>query len=242
MNDRPLQEGYGSSDRVARDERYHVARFSSTATLTDLAREYAIFTHGLLFTHGRIDVDPVLDYVTKHPEPDWDVMPVTYRSRRLFRGLSAPGKQVGPPITWESSLLFVERARWQGLYDHLRCCAWIDRRRRTYGRVVPQHITIIDFLALDRAHILPAPLPTVEITVFGVDSNKVHAQFLPDIALPGSAPTVVYLPVLPGTIALADALLSEAPHPFRFVEGDPIAVLSSEAEITRERHRNPGNP
>jgi hypothetical protein len=218
----PRPEGYGEREQVGREQRAETLKISRAATLADLAQDYAIFNHGAFFVHGRLDVDPVGDYVARQPDPAPLVMPTTF-SVPLFRGLSMPGRPIGPPFDWERVLVFVERRHWDGLRAHLLRCGWVDRRRRTYARAVMQTIPLIDFLALDRALIVPAPLPTVEVAVFGVDGTRVHVQFVPGTARPGDLPTVVHLPLVPATGTLGAALLSCDPRPFRFVEEDPLA-------------------
>jgi hypothetical protein len=219
----PLREGYGARERAESGMRAHALKISDSATLADLLRDYAAFNHGAFFTHGRLDVDPVADFVTKHPDADVMAMPTTF-DQPLFRGLAAPGRQPGPPLAWDRTLFFIERRFWDSLRAHLTTCGWIDRRRRTYGRAVRQVLPIIDFLALARAIVLPAPLPTVEIDVFGVDATNVHVQFVPQVILPGDVPALVHLPLVAETGTLGAALLSQDPRPFRFIETeDPLA-------------------
>jgi hypothetical protein len=215
----PLREGYGEAEPVDGDLGAHALRISASATVADLVGDYAIFNHGAFFVHGRLDVDPVADYVAKHPGHGCKAMPVTF-PRRIFRGLTRFGRQAGPPFAWESTLVFVEREYWPGLETHLRCCAWVDRRRGTYCRAVAQSIPIVDFLAADRASIVTSPVPTVAVTVFGVDGTDVHVQFSPRVAGPWDVPTVVHLPLVAGTRAVASALLGRDPRPFRSLESE----------------------
>jgi hypothetical protein len=218
----PRPEGYGEREQVERELRAEALKLTGAATLADLAREYAIFNHGAFFAHGKLDVDPVADYVARQPDPDLRALPTTF-SVSLFRGLSTPGRVIGPPFDWERVLVFVAREYWEGLKAHLLCCGWVDRRRKLYARAVMQTIPIIDVLALDRALIVPAPLPTVEVGMFGVDGTNVHVQFVPSVARPGDTATVVHLPIVPETRTLGAALLSCDPRPFRFIEEDPLA-------------------
>lgn len=218
----PRPEGYGEAERVRGDMAAHELKISSSATLADLARDYAIFNHGAFFVYGRLDVDPVADYVNKHEEGVL-VMPTTF-PRRVFHGLSAPGRRVGPPLEWDRILCFVEHRWWGELLSHLECCGWVDRRRKSYGRAVVQRIPVVDQLAVDKALIAPSPLPTVEVFAFGVDGTNAHVQFRPRVASPHDVATATHLPLLPETKKLGDALLSCDPRPFRFVEPeDPYA-------------------
>jgi hypothetical protein len=214
---RPLAEGYGAAERVARDMRAHTLKISGSATLGDLARDYAFFSHGAFFVHGKLDSDPVADYVARHPDPDVLAMPVTL-PRRLFGGLSHLGRALGPPLDWERTLVLVAHRHWGGLMQHLRCCGWVDRRRRSYGRAVMQVIPVIDVLAVERATILPAPLPTVAVAMFGVDGTNAHVQFIPRVAFPGDVATATHLPLVAETAALGAALLAGHDRPFRFIE------------------------
>jgi hypothetical protein len=220
----PAPEGYGTRMAVERLMLDRQFRVDAAATLADLAKDYALFNHGAFFIYGKLDTDPAADYVDKQPDAACTVSAYTF-SRPLFHGLSAPGRKMGPPIDWDRTLFFVERRHWPGLYDHLRTCAWIDRRRKFYGRAVPQILPLLDFLALDRARILPAPLPTVEVTVFGVDGTNAHVQFTPRTRLPGDTPSAVHLPLVEETKTLGAALLAGADRPFRFIEGDPLLTI-----------------
>lgn len=215
----PLKEGYGAAEEVAADPRATALKISGAATLRDLAKDYAIFSHGAFFVHGKLDVDPVADFVLKHPDAGCEAMPTTF-PRRIFHGLSAPGRRIGPDFDWSSTLIFVEHRYWEDLKAHLMCCGWVDRRRKLYARAVLQVIPIVDFLALARGTILPTPLPTVEVAVFGVDGTHAHVQFKPRVAAHDDAATAVHLPLVEETRTLGRALLSCAPRPFSFIESE----------------------
>jgi hypothetical protein len=215
---RPINEGYGPSDRPAGDLAMHVARVSSSsATLADLAADYAMFNHGALFVHGRLDVDPVADFVASHPDRDCKAIPATFR-HRVAHGLSVPGRPVGPPFEWDRTLFFVESRFWPDLRAHLLRCAWVDRRRGRYGRAVLQELPVVDFLALARLSVAPAPLPTVPVAFFGVDGTHAHVQFVARAAFHDDVAVAVHLPPVAETVALGAAMLSGDPRPFRSID------------------------
>jgi hypothetical protein len=60
---------------------------------------------------------------------------------------------------------------------------------------------------MDRSAILPPSLPTIDIVVLGVDSNKYAAAVEPSDDLI-STPKVVFHPPQPKTVTFADAMFS----------------------------------
>jgi hypothetical protein len=231
----PIREGYGPTERAAQELGRHTLAITKAATLRDLAKDYVFFNHGSFFVHGRLDCDPVADFVAQHPDPDCKVMPTAFPTR-LFPGLAAPGRPAGPPLDWERTLCFVERAYWPALFDHLRLCGWVDRRRKFYARAVAQELPLVDVLALEKALVVPAPLPTVPVVLFGVDGTRDHVQFISRITLPTDRPMPVHRPLDPETRAIGAALLAGEDRPFRFVEGDPLERLQG---LVLRPHRAP---
>jgi hypothetical protein len=219
----PHPEGYGPAELTAREAARHDLRITRAMTLADLAREYAIFNHGTFFTHGRLDVDPVADFVVKHPDADCMAMPATMPAP-VFRGIATPGRQPGLVCDWDRTLVFVPLPYWPALSEHLRLCGWVDRRRKFYARAVPQRIAIVDVLALAHMRVLPIHVPTVEVVAYGVDGTHTHVQFRPDVRRPDTVPSLVYLPLVDETARIGQALLAGVSRPFQFVEPeDPFA-------------------
>lgn len=169
----------------------HEAVLSSSATLTDLLAEYAVFSHALWFTYGGLDVDPIDDFMSTRS-----------CSAPLRMGLPAP--------------LFRGMGEWQGLeldYAIWLCPLDVWPELRTFLRMVgaihPQHtwqascqepIAILD--VLHELRYPDRPVPRVPAMIFGVDGTLGQVAVQP--GLTGSVP-VVRRPARPDTVAVMRA-------------------------------------
>lgn len=173
-------EGYQSLPEVERDRpEWHVARFSQAAGLKELSREYAYFTHGLLFTHGHMLHDPVVEHIAAtngECQPFHLQLPMPVF--RFFDGLDATGNVVDD--SWNYTICAVPKAQWPALYAFLAQCGGANRDARYCFKVVPQRIPIVDTLALSRLATLPSPVPTVDCLSFALCTNRNTVYFAPN--------------------------------------------------------------
>jgi hypothetical protein len=239
MNRLPAKEGVTHKVLDPQDGiPYHVARLSAATALKDMEAEYAFFTTALLFTHGEWTRDPVEDYLTKHPTayPFHINLP-----RPVFKGL-----EVGASLDWNYRIMACLKTDWEGddgLCGFLMSLGGIDRHKRRYHRMLVQKITIPDVFSLERATILPVPLPTVDVITFGVDGSNWRVGFEPASDPPCNQATVVKLRPDPEVVRLASAVLSGHPSPFRVVQPPPAEELDrfvSEVKRLRESGGKPG--
>ena len=185
---------------------------SGRANLADLVGEFVLFTHGLFFTHGDLDLDPVQEFVNAQegesivslltfdePIIDW-----TRPAHRLERCDYDSG------IPWGHQLLAAERNCWQKLYRFLTGVAAIDRDRGMFWRAVPHPLIIADVLALKKKAVLPSPVPRVPITVFGLTGNLGRVMVRPTGPFP-ARPRVVILSPSKAAKRSSHAALQEDP-------------------------------
>lgn len=93
--------------------------------LADLVGEYALFTPALLFTHARLDRDPVQEWV--NTAPGTPVVAVARSDAPVFSGLRTA---TGDPV-WNHTVLACEAGRWPELRRFLAGIVVSDSTRRT---------------------------------------------------------------------------------------------------------------
>ena len=166
--------------------------------LAELAPELAFFTTAALHTYGRLDADPVAEYLELNPGVDG--VGVHDFDRPVLDGL--PQADAGG-VPWRHRLFFCPREVWPGLLAHLAGVAISDRVRRVYAKAEPQVCTLSD---------PELPLSRVHATCFGLDSSRGLIRW-EDRHGPACTvrPAVVVEAPRPETVALAKALFARGP-------------------------------
>lgn len=175
--------------------------------------EYKLFTHGLLFTHGGWDRDPIIDYLMEWgPE---HVPVVIDLPKRVIFGMECKDERGRHRSDWCYKLLAVRHEGWDELFDWMSLIGAIDRDHNYVARLLAQEIPVPDVLALEKTIALPKSCPMVDVAVFGVDSNK-HAAFVePAKAPPIDKPKVRVVPPDPETVDLMTKVLSNHDDPYQ---------------------------
>lgn len=221
-NEPPGPEGVRGVGELTPDDgpTYHQARVSAAAGLKDLEADYAFFNHGLLFTHGDWDVDPVADYVRR---VDAKCCPFAIRlPRPVFRGMDR-----GRNREWNSTLMAVHRSQWDGLLSFMAGLSAINRRRRRYHRLAVQQLPLIDILAFEKSVTLPDPIPMTTVALFALEGDWSTVGFAPAATPPLGLIRVIQLPAEEEVIKLSWSLFAEQDRPFEAVE--------SSTELAKER-------
>lgn len=131
----PRRLGWNAETPLSAAERRalpHIERVQATQKLADLDRDYVFFTHALLFTHCRADLDPVEEWMLRTGN-EGAVFALQYE-KPLFAGLrfrQLPGEPpAAEPDVYDHVLLGCERPLWPQLYMHLNALQVVDRGRR----------------------------------------------------------------------------------------------------------------
>jgi len=132
-----------------------------------------LFTPALLFTHGRFDRDPVVEFDARFPAKSRDLRPFCMDLKGndiFFRGLGtmpSPGKVT--PVNWDKRVYCIDATRKEECFSFLGGIAFSCPKTQ--------------FFASTFYYELPVPDPTAKtleflnVTVFGVMTNK-GAAFL----------------------------------------------------------------
>jgi hypothetical protein len=193
------------------DPHYCEFRVSQADTLLQLSAEYQFFTHGLLFTHGRMDRDPVTSYLLevnpKHAPLVLDL------SRAIVRGMSCKDEKGNMRHEWCRKLLMIRHEGWEEFKMYMATVGCVHMDSRYFAKLLLQRVTVPDVLKR-RPRAKLHPTCVVDIMVFGVDSNEFAAYMQlsrhPHLELP----RVVVAAPDPETVALATRLFNEEPEPF----------------------------
>lgn len=214
----PIPDGKDAVYQLGR-ERLAPKRYLSfgegVKSLAPFQQRFAFFTPAIAYLHGRFTDRVLLHYLET-------VGPVdlfhTKFDRPLFSGLSA---RDGDP-DWNYVLWAVEQEHWPSLVDHLCAAVATDTPTRCVYRYPTQQVELFDPLVLSRQAVLPRMMPVVDVTVFGVQSNR----------------GIAYLePVEPAHLR---------PLPLRFGPPDPECLRYAEALFCHEDphllHEDPYDP
>lgn len=206
----PIPEGKSQLRLLDRDNEASIPEeaYSAAASLSDLAEDYAFFTHALLFTHGGLDVDPVQDFINEHPG-EVGVFQLNF-PRPIFSGLEQPAIR---DSSWNYALIGCpkENDQWRKLYDHIRGVGILDENHpkgALFGAATVKELEIVDPLVLDKMAVLPDPVPVVTITVFGLDSNKKYVEIVANSSNRLDRPVVYTFKARPETVKFAKNFLA----------------------------------
>lgn len=214
-----LKEGTQALGRASQGIETAKLRYSAAASLADLAKDYAIFTHAAFFTWGGMDIDPLQDLIARHPSSDCLAFDLVFKAK-LFTGLV---RRSDPHVLRQHAhkLLCMPLEHWKDIGPSLGAVTAVERARKRFFRAAPQEIAILDVLALSRAATLPDVMPTVMISVFGVDATDVNVRFFEDVSGPTATAQLRMGPLSDETRRLASAVLQHAPRPFQAIARNP---------------------
>jgi len=218
----PGKEGLSKVERLDQmPDDWHVMQISQATSLGSLVEEYAFFTHALLFTHGKWERDPVLDYVMQQRHCE---VHRVMTNMPIFSGLEhrKPNGEVIPD--WNHILLACHKDHWNGLRDYMMQVGGFDRLTGYFYRMLVQVIPVIDAVAMDRMVSLPGQRPMIYIMTFGLDGNKGQVYFKPALNPPIDQVTVGRKPASIETTKLAKAVMEGNRQPFSAIEqpGAPL--------------------
>lgn len=176
----PFPEGFSKNPEILPKETPPLSDFfvkiSGSTSLKELQKEFVFFNHGALIVLGASVGDPVRRYCTFNNGKLHGSIFTLRSDFPLFEGLSS--KLTGD--LWNYTLIGCPIPDWPDLRDYLDKESTIDRNTNTVKRALAQErFPIIDWMALRSTSVLPIPAPTVEIDLYGVDSNKYCAHFIP---------------------------------------------------------------
>jgi len=216
----PQREGTRSTDQAERGPGTHALRVGAASSLRSLSGDYAFFNHACFFTWGGLDIDPVGDFLTRHPDRDCTVFHVEFRTP-VLGGIAKPGRLYQAAAPYEYRLYGIPRPYWPNLKAELSAVSMVDRRLRRYHRAVTQDLTIVDPLALDRLAVLPATPPLVDVTLFGVDGTHHHALWR--LVTSGAYPRAVvqHQTLSADSRRIADAILAGHSRPLHATQPEP---------------------
>ncbi len=166
-------------------------KVSRATTMNDLFTDFAFFTPAPFFVYGKLDRDPVQEWVN---ESDGDpVVSVLSLPQPLFAGLSFNGD-----MAWNHRIMLVERPRWDSLLSFLSGVMIKDTPRKILYEAFPHAVFAPDRLAQDRGQV-GTPVP---VTVFGLSGNR--RKIVAESGV-GPVASVVVRAVLPDSLVVERA-------------------------------------
>src|SRR5271169_5285040 len=99
------------------DPVYCQMKFSKATSLAELSEDYQFFTHGLLFTHGGWNRDPINDYVVEY-NPEF-IPIVIDLPKPIILGMECKDENHQPRADWCYKLLAIRHEGWDSFYDFM---------------------------------------------------------------------------------------------------------------------------
>lgn len=171
------------------------------ASLAAISAQYALFSHGLFFTRlgmNEYRQDPVGEFIVLNGLPG-DAIAKIDLSWPVFDGVATSVAEEH----WDRRLIACNRAYWPQLWPRLNGVAVADSLNRTLHRPLMHMLKIVDQFAYAFQRVATPRLPTVVITVFGVQGDRHNLMFRQDTTTPRSRARVV--PVAPSRRVLMDS-------------------------------------
>jgi hypothetical protein len=188
-------------------------------TLGELCREFVFFTPALILTHGRFDRDPLREFNAQCPTDDEDARPfaIDATGEPFFQGLGQGllphhlGDLSPEVVDWDRRLYGIANSRWAECHKFLSGIAIYDSTRYHYARVMYYVLTVVDATALGSS--LLTELPTINITVFGVATNRRTVYLAPAVDPPRTRAFPDERPPQDDILREAEAMLGPPPDP-----------------------------
>lgn len=145
-----------------------ISVISCSEALRRREKPVALFTAALLFTRGRFDRDPVVEFDAYMPAPSADLRPFCVDLKNdnewFFNGLGvcpAPGRTA--PVNWDKRLYVIDASRAADCFGFLGGIAYSDPKTNFFASTFSYDLTIPDPTSRSGE--------MLRVKVFGVISN-----------------------------------------------------------------------
>ncbi len=165
----PLPEGrvIAKTDVVSRDDISPAENASNPdATIADLAKDYTLFTHGVMMKYSGVSIDPLMEFYIQNSRTDYPKYFI-FNERPLFSGLDN-----GKDKTWNHMLFGVPHEVWPDLALHLGTVTTVSKELNFYANCVTQKLSIFDHVAAKKTTTVEFPRPSVDIWSVSVESTR----------------------------------------------------------------------
>lgn len=153
-------------------------------SLQDVAKDFVIFTHGSLFTIGKLMHDPCQQAVVAQ-----DAFVGWYDYQHIFFRNLAIGNPHGE--VYERRLFFCDHASWPKIDAALLTTIGVDMTAREFFRVKRQTVKIPDVPFMERLSVGVNEVPMVEAYVYCVDGTSANIMMVPKLPVPKMLPTLL---------------------------------------------------
>jgi hypothetical protein len=168
---KPLSEGLqflmttvGTQKQIPKRE----LRLGAAESLSVLTSEYVFFTPAILYLNQIVNDDPLLDFQLEYGR----VVPFYWVKvpQPFFRGLTTRDGDKD----WNHALWAIDRIHWPAFEEFYSAIVVFNEPRHLMYRIGVQYFDVADYLALRG---LGDSRPTLPVTAFGIDGNKVRVAF-----------------------------------------------------------------
>jgi hypothetical protein len=233
----PKREGIYQIDVEPQDSPYLAAiKISKAATLAELAKEYALFSHAALFVYGNWIRDPIQDYII-HEDPDCKPFWIDFDSP-IFSGMFFRTRGGKTNRDWAYRLMACPLDSWGGLMSFLQQLQGFNEAEKRYHKTILQKVPMTDYFALRKKAVLPSPIPKVDVFLVALDGNDRVVHFEPAKNPPIDHIKVRFSPPEPDTIKLGEEILKRNARPLMLpvldAANDGKASVKEEIAINSE--------
>jgi hypothetical protein len=174
-------------------------------SLGDLTREYALFTPALIFTHARLDRDPLQDFIMANSLTTETGPAIVDCQWPLFSGLGRTNYQ-NELVDWNRRIYGCPLDYWEKLRGFIGGIVITEASSLFYSKVGWYDLNIVDPFELHSGRVLDT-VPAVSICVFMLSANRGVFYLEPATDPPRNLPIVTALPADPNVVREAEAVL-----------------------------------
>ena len=126
-----------------------IQRISCADVLRQRQRPVALFTAALLFTHGKFDRDPVLEFDARYPAANPDMRPFCVELKRdhefFFKGLGiCPAPGTTQPVNWDKRLYAIDQSRTMDCFAFIGGIAFSNPETGFFGNAFSYDLLVPD--------------------------------------------------------------------------------------------------
>jgi len=172
--------------------------------MSDLIKDFVLFTPALLVVKGGITHDPVEEFNGLFSVPGDERPQVLLSPYPFFTGLghSVIGGSLYP---WDHQLYACPNKQWDKLQAFLNNMAFVNSVTGQFARVLAYAMMMVDPVAL---HAKVARIVQVGVTVFGISAFDGEYYIAPAKQLPHDRPALAIRPPNPETVRYGKVIVS----------------------------------
>lgn len=181
-----------------------LAKLKAGGLLSDVSRDYQLFTYAPLILYGSIEHNPVQEWINK--KGCGEVVHFVLLSQPILEIVAGDEGCI-----WNKLLWAVEKGHWDDLSRHIGSMGFLNRDKGVFERILCQEIPVRDVgLKAPKTAIVT----DVPVFVFSGDNNRSCMVMLPAREATMELPRLIKTPPRTATVKLGKAMLADSTNPY----------------------------